>query len=384
MMKILVNAIPLSGLLTGISRYVRQLYSEMEQFPDVEITYFDGKRLHKNMPAQADPEKWSRATAALWKLPDPVVFAMRTLHWWKYEMQLRRVCCKDSYDVYHETGFVPAAMSAVPTVYSIYDLSLIKYRHAHPRERVWFYDFFGRRRLRFASHILTISEFIRQEICNTFALSPSNVSAVPLAPASHFYPRSAGKIDQVRKQYSLTGGYLLFVGSLEPRKNLPLLIQAMRRCNPDISLLLVGWQGWGEKSWMETIHESGLAQRIILTGYVDDETLACLYSGASAFVYPSLYEGFGLPILEAMACGCPVICSDVASMPEVAGDAAIRIDPAGIDDLAAAIDLLTGDQHERQRLIAGGFARAAEFTWKRTAEKTREVFQKSASGDFSQ
>jgi len=163
---------------------------------------------------------------------------------------------------------------------------------------------------------------------------------------------------------------------------LPLLIQAMRRCNPNISLLLVGWQGWGDKSWMQTIHESGLAQRIILTGYVDDETLACLYSGASAFVYPSLYEGFGLPILEAMACGCPVICSDVASMPEVAGEAAIRIDPAGIDDLTAAIDLLSGDQHERQRLIARGFARAADFTWKRTAEKTLEVFQKTASGNF--
>ena len=382
-MKILVNAIPLGGLLTGISRYVRQLYAELEQFQDVEITYFDGNRIHKNMPAQADPEKWSRATSAIWKLPDPVVFAMRTLHWWKFETQLRRVCRKDRYDIYHETGFVPAAMSAVPTAYSIYDLSLIKYRHAHPKERVWFYDFMGRRRLRFANHILTISEFIRQEICNTFALSPSNVSAVPLAPASHFKPRSAEKIDQVRKKYNLTAGYLLFVGSLEPRKNLPLLIQAMQRCNPDISLLIVGWEGWGDKSWKQTIRESGLEKRIILTGYVDDETLACLYSGASAFVYPSLYEGFGLPILEAMACGCPVICSDVASMPEVAGDAAIRIDPACIWDLTAAIDLLSVDQNARQRLISSGFARAVEFTWKRTAEKTREVFQKIASGALS-
>ena len=126
-----------------------------------------------------------------------------------------------------------------------------------------------------------------------------------------------------------------------------------------------------------------MGQRIILTGYVDDETLACLYSGALSFVYPSLYEGFGLPILEAMACGCPVICSDVASMPEVAGDAAIRIDPASPDDLAAAINLLTGDQNTRQCLIARGFARAADFTWKRTAEKTLGVFQKIASGGLS-
>jgi glycosyltransferase involved in cell wall biosynthesis len=381
-LKILVNAIPLTCLLTGISRYVRQLYTELDQFPDVEITYFDGNRILKNMPSQAGPGKWSRAISAIWKLPDPVVFAVRTLHWWKFEMLLRRACRKGCYDIYHETGFVPAAMSAVPTVYSIYDLSLIKFRHAHPKERVWFYDFMGRRRLHFARHILTISEFIRQEICETLALSPSKVSAVPLAPARHFYPRSAEKIDLVRRRYRLAGRYLLFVGSLEPRKNLPLLIQAMKRSETNISLLLVGWEGWGDKSWMQTIRESELAQRIVLTGYVDDETLACLYSGAMAFVYPSLYEGFGLPILEAMACGCPVICSDVASMPEVAGDAAIRFDPASIRDLTAAIDFLAGDQNARQRLIACGFDRAADFTWKQTAEKTRDVFQKMVSGDL--
>lgn len=378
-MKILVNAIPLIGLLTGISRYVRQLYAELDQFPDVEIAYFDGNRVLKNMPAQANPEKWSRAISAIWKLPDPVVFAARTLHWWKFEMQLRHVCRKDHYDIYHETGFVPAAMSTVPTVYSIYDLSLIKYRNTHPKERVWFYDFMGRRRLHFASHILTISEFIRQEICNTFTLSPSTVSAIPLATDSHFHPRSAEKIDLVRKRYNLTGEFLLFVGSLEPRKNLPLLIQAIQRCNIRVSLILVGWEGWGDKSWMQTIRESGLGERIILAGYVDDETLACLYSGATAFVYPSLYEGFGLPILEAMACGCPVICSNIASMPEVAGDAAIQIDPTNPDELTRAIEGVIADDTLRHWMIHNGFLRAEQFTWCKTAENTLEMFKKVVS-----
>ncbi|MFZ3048095.1 MAG: glycosyltransferase family 1 protein, partial [Desulfatirhabdiaceae bacterium] len=114
---------------------------------------------------------------------------------------------------------------------------------------------------------------------------------------------------------------------------------------------------------------------IILTGYVDDETLACLYSGASAFVYPSLYEGFGLPILEAMACGCPVICSNVASMPEVAGNAAIQIDPQDPDDLAKAIDRVIADNNLRFRLRELGFSRAGEFTWRKAAESTRAVFE---------
>jgi len=145
-------------------------------------------------------------------------------------------------------------------------------------------------------------------------------------------------------------------------------------CKTDIPLVIAGWEGWGDKSWRDTIQGAGLEKRIVFTGYVDDETLACLYSGATAFVYPSLYEGFGLPILEAMSCGCPVICSNVSSMPEVAGKAAILISPFDAEDLAFAIDIVSGDQDMRCQLIQKGLERAAEFSWRRTAELTRDVF----------
>jgi glycosyltransferase involved in cell wall biosynthesis len=381
-MKVLVNAIPLVGLSTGISRYVRQLYMAFEQLHDEEAIYFDGNRVRYKMPDQAEPEKWSRQTAAIWKLPDPLVFTLRSAHWLKFEWMLRRACRKHNFDVYHETGFVPAAMTAIPTVYTIHDLTLITHPCMHPRERVWFHEFFRKRRMRYAAHILTVSEFMQQEICDILDLKPEQVTAVPEAPAPHFWHRSPEAIQRVRQNFSLPQEYLLFVGSLEPRKNLPRIIQAMERCKMDIPLVLAGWEGWGDKTWMETIRGAGLEERIFVTGYVDDETLTCLYSGATALVYPSLYEGFGLPILEAMACGCPVICSNVASMPEVAGDAAFLVDPFDAEDLAAAVDKIVGDQAIRQHLIAKGFARASAFTWKQTAEKTRDVFLRVAQEGY--
>jgi glycosyltransferase involved in cell wall biosynthesis len=373
-MKILVNAFPLMGLSTGISRYVRQMYSEFEQLADVQVTYFDGMGARYQMPDAADPERWRRKIAAIWELPDPVVFALRAAHYLKYEMSLRHVCRSHCFDVYHETGLVPAAMSSVPTVYTIHDLSLITHSKMHPRDRVWFYEFFRKRRMCYASHILTVSEFIRNEICEILSIFPEQVTVVPEASAPQFWPRPLEAIQQVRRSFFLPHEYLLFVGSQEPRKNLPLLVQALCCCRTDIPVVIAGWEGWGDKSWMEKIQGSGLEKRIVFTGFVDDETLACLYSGATAFVYPSFYEGFGLPILEAMSCGCPVICSNVASMPEVAGNAAYLINPCDAEELAFAIDLMAGNKDARLLQIQKGLCRAAEFTWRRTAEQTREVF----------
>jgi glycosyltransferase involved in cell wall biosynthesis len=378
-MKILVNAIPLVGLLTGISRYVRQLYHELEQLSNVEVFYFDGIRVHRQMPDQAVPEKWIRDTAGIWKLPAPVVFSLRSLFWLKYEWMLRRVCRSDRYDIYHETGFLPAAVRGIPIAYTIHDLSLSKFRHTHPKERVWFNDFFFSRRISYATHVLTVSDFVRQEIFNTIHIPDRRISAIHLAPSSVFYPRQPEHIGKIQKQYGISENYLLFVGSLEPRKNLPFLVQALQRCRTKIPLVLAGWEGWGDKDWLKSISGSDLKNRIIMTGYIDDETLACLYSGASAFVYPSIYEGFGLPILEAMACGCPVICSKAASMPEVAGDSAIQIDPNDLDDLANAIDRIVADANLRHRMIESGFSRIGRFTWRKTAETTLAVFEKIIS-----
>ena len=157
-MNILVNGFPLTGLLTGISRYVRCLYTEMQQLSDTSIAYFTGPAASSEMPLQAESEAWCKTREMLWRLPDPLVTGLRILHWRYFENRLRRCCRRQPFDVYHETAFFPAALKDVPVVYTMYDLSLIKFRREHPRERLWFFDLFFNRRLPYAAHILTISE----------------------------------------------------------------------------------------------------------------------------------------------------------------------------------------------------------------------------------
>ena len=378
-MKILVDAIPMTGLLTGIARYLRNLYVAMAQMNQVDLFYFKGGIPVKSMPALAESDKWQQTTRAVKNLPDPIVFGMRAARWLKYEHDLNRICRKKAFDIYHETAFTPAKLSLIPTVYSIYDLSLRRYRETHPRERVWFFEYFIKRRLQYAGHILTISEFIRQEIIEDFKLPPSMVTAIPLAPDPLFASCAADIVKKIRIKYNLPNSYLLFVSSLEPRKNIDLLIEALHMANTDIPLVLVGWNGWGDKKWFEKIKETDLKNRIYFTGHIPDDDLKAIYNGAQALVYPSLYEGFGLPIVEAMACGCPVICSNAASMPEVAGDAAILIDPARSDELAQAIETVVHDAEIRTKLVARGFKQADSFTWNHTARKTLEVFKMVAN-----
>lgn len=378
-MNILVNAIPLTGLLTGISRCTRCLYQQMELLTEARIHYFNGKEAQPDMPEAAEPDQWIKRSSLSRKLPDALTFILRSLHWKRYEYFLNRELKRNNYDLYHETAFFPAKTLNIPAVFTIYDLSLFTRRDMHPRERVWFHNFFFPRRIRYARHILTISRFIKHEINHTLGIPDDKITAVPLAPATHFEPKPEDECREILSRLNIPDDFFLFVGSLEPRKNLDLIIQAMARQENPLPLVLAGWDGWGDKKWLEMIDEKGLVNKIIRPGYVHDQTLACLYSSATGFIYPSLYEGFGLPVIEAMACGCPVICSRAASLPEVAGDAALLVDPHDPAGLALAMDKIRSDAGLRREMIKKGFSRAREFSWSRAAKATLALFQQTAS-----
>jgi alpha-1,3-rhamnosyl/mannosyltransferase len=207
------------------------------------------------------------------------------------------------------------------------------------------------------------------------ALPQKRLTAIHEAAAPFFYPRSRTAVEAVKKQLGLPTEYLLSVGTIEPRKNLSTLVRALAVCKQKIPLVLVGWSGWEEKNWMENLAPPDLLARIYRTGYVDEETLACLYTGARAFVYPSLYEGFGLPVLEAMACGVPVVCANVSSLPEVAGSAALLVAPTEVAEMAYLIDSLWMDDDLRQRKALEGKERCKQFSWADTARKTYDVFK---------
>lgn len=377
-MKILLAALPLGGLMTGISRYVRNLYVALEKITGVQVSYFDGRRVFKTMPEQADPARWIKSTDQVWKRPDAVVTALRAVYWYYYEYQLNSRLKEQKYHVFHETAFTPAAVRGrTPQVFTLHDLSLMEHTEHHPRERVWTFNLFFKRRIACADHIITVSEFIKREMCEKLGIREDKITAIHEACDPYFFPRSEIQIKDTRAELGLPKNYILFVGTLEPRKNLSLIIRALSHLPDDINLVLTGWSGWGSKDWLDEVQALGIRHRVFVPGYVREDQLAALYSGALAFVYPSFYEGFGLPLLEAFSCGCPVICSDRASLPEVAGDAAILIDPHDHEQLADAVLNVAENPDERDHLIEKGKQRARIFSWEKCAIETLDVFRKS-------
>jgi glycosyltransferase involved in cell wall biosynthesis len=229
---------------------------------------------------------------------------------------------------------------------------------------------------------VALSEHARRDIIATYGISPELVTAIPLAAPPHFEPVSNEReLQRIRHTYGIAQDYILSVGSIQPRKNLSRLISAyvhLRGARPDSKLpqlVIVGKRAWLYDETLKSIDESGAGTSIIVTGYVPDNDLPALYSGALCFVYPSYFEGFGLPPLEAMKCGTPVIAGNRTSLPEVVGDAGLLVDPFDVEALAAAIEQLIDDPDFRLQLRAKGLNRARMFDWRETARRTLEVYQ---------
>jgi glycosyltransferase involved in cell wall biosynthesis len=231
--------------------------------------------------------------------------------------------------------------------------------------------------LRRAAAVITISSFSRSEISRFYRIPQSSIHVTHLAPADAFRDRGRPAPDQAGKFAGLKP-YVLAVGNLQPRKNLARLAEAFagvcRRGAPH-RLVISGKTEWKESDVYSAIRAAGIEDRVLLPGYVPDADLPALYRDADVFVFPSLYEGFGLPVLEAMACGTPVVCSNAASLPEVAGDAAVMADPCDTGAMENAIMRVVSDPDLRASLRAKGLARVAEFSWRRTAEETLAIYR---------
>lgn len=231
-----------------------------------------------------------------------------------------------------------------------------------------------------AKRLLTFSEAVKRQLVAWLGFDPLSITVTPLAAGENFQPQPSERIAQVRQKYSLDGPYLLFVGTIEPRKNLVMLIRAFAKIRHDVPhhLVLAGARGWYSEPVFAEIERLGLQGRVIHTGYVPADDVAPLMSGAEVFVYPSLAEGFGLPPLEAMACGTPVLCSDAPALPEVVGDAAITLPPTDVNAWADALTKVLRDRNLRQTLRQKGLERAKQFSWERTARLTLSAFEQAA------
>lgn len=279
------------------------------------------------------------------------------------------VHCTTPYGTLRNTGY--------KKIITIHDVTPLLFSETHGRMNVWHHRFVLPAILKQADHIITVSEASKADIVRCFKVPEEKVTVTLLAADRVFKPAPAG----------IPGGdiatlprpYILNVGTLEPRKNLAGLLRAFaaaRRKGLQHTLVITGARGWGNSPLAALVDELALNDAVIFTGFVDDNDLPHLYKGADFFVYPSLYEGFGLPILEAMGCGTPVITSNVSSMPEVAGDAALLVDPRSGSELTAAMLRLAGDGGLRTGLREQGIIQAARFSWDKTAQDTLAVYRK--------
>jgi glycosyltransferase involved in cell wall biosynthesis len=237
-----------------------------------------------------------------------------------------------------------------------------------------------RRTARNAAHIVTCSEYSRQDIIDTYKVAPEKITTIPLAAADWFHPvTNETELNRISIKYGLPGDFLLGVGSVQPRKNLVRLIEAysMLSDKRDLPpLILVGKKAWLYEDSLKAAVEHGVDDKVRFTDFVPDEDLPGLYTLSTCFVYPSFFEGFGIPPLEAMQCGSPVITGDRTSLPEVVGDAGILVDPFDVTSIADAIERMLSDADLREELRQKGFERASRFSWLRSARETLDVFEK--------
>lgn len=275
------------------------------------------------------------------------------------------------------------------SVVTVHDLGFQYYPQAHTLSQNLYLRWSTRHNARAASRILADSQATRQDLVRYYGISPEKIVVVypgrneSLAPISE-----PAALDAVRSRFSLTGPYLLYVGTLHPRKNLVRLVQAfaallssdLPSSASGLQLVLAGQRGWLYDEVFAQVRKLDLAGRVILTGYVPEADLPALLSGALAFAFPSLYEGFGLPILEAMACGTPVVCSDVSSLPEVAGDAALLVDPESVESIAGGLARVVADEHLRRELVNQGFQQVRGFSWRRCAQEALQVLENVGRG----
>jgi glycosyltransferase involved in cell wall biosynthesis len=291
------------------------------------------------------------------------------------------------FDVLFAPNFIPPPTKSRRVVVTVHDLAFKRFPETAPHSTRWWLERLDET-LRRAAHIIVPSEATKTDLLELYQVDGSRVTVIPHGvDRDVFHPSTKEEIDAVRARIGIEGPYLLTLGGIEPRKNLPRVVEAWSRLDEDIRPMLViagGSVAWNPegRGLLETSLDAlpdTLRRRVILTGYVTGQARVSLLGGAEALAYPSLYEGFGLPVLEAMACGVPVITSNRSSMPEVAGDAALLVDPEDVQSIAHAMRTVGSHDFDRELVSRRGMERATEFGWDEAARRTAEVLRSAGT-----
>ena len=287
-------------------------------------------------------------------------------------------------DILFCSGSIAPIFSPCPVVLTIFDMSFMRY----PKTCDFMFRVYLKVLMRFLKYrvakVITISKFSKSEIVELLNIPESKITVTYLGSSRIFKTiHSEEKIKEIKKSYSASENFILNIGTLEPRKNVISLIEAFSILKEKYGLIhklvIGGKRGWYYDTIFEKVKELGFGNEVVFTDYIPENVLPLLYNAADLFVYPSLYEGFGLPILEAMACGCPVITSNSSSLPEVVGDAAILVNPLSVDELAQAMLKVLKDNELRSKMVEKGLQRAKMFTWEKTADEILTVLKNVCS-----
>ena len=300
--------------------------------------------------------------------------------WAEIRLQIDLLAFKP--DVFYFTKYHRPFWCRIPSVTCIYDTTKIALKGVKTVDRI-FYRFFTKLAIKNSSRVISISESTKNDIQKNFNVDPEKISVTPLSyDRGTFHARHCdADIDHARTKYGIKGEYILSVGTLSYHKNYQRLIAAYSRytleCSAKQSLVIVGKKTVFYDTLLRMVDKYSLKENVLFLDFVDRDDLPLLYAGATYFVFPSLYEGFGLPVLEAMACGTPVVASKVSSIPEVAGDSAVFINPYQINNIAEKMMMVSSNADLRERFRAKGLDRVNSFTWLRTASQTVDILKAS-------
>jgi|SRR5690242_7635178 len=379
-MRVIFNVDAITAPLTGIGRYALELAHGLAKHSAIEEL-----RLYSAYRWVDDPARALSANRTIAALRRNVPFKTEALELYtKLRGALFRLHTRRMHGwLLHTPNYVLMPFDG-PTLTTVHDLSWLSYPEAHPIERVRFLDRHLPHSLERANLVLTDSEFIAAEIASRFGLPRGKIRVVPLGVDASYRPRGHQELAPTLARHGLQAGeYLLVVATLEPRKNLARLVRAYAALPDPLKarhpLVIVGARGWLNHELEREIaplERAGTARRL---GYVDENDLPLLYAGAHAFAFPSLYEGFGLPVLEAMASGVPVLTSNVSSLPEIAGDAALMVDPRDDVAMSAGLERLLEDSAWRTRANERGIARASAYPWSRCVDATVDAYSAASS-----
>ncbi|MEK7159899.1 MAG: glycosyltransferase family 1 protein [Patescibacteria group bacterium] len=283
-------------------------------------------------------------------------------------------------DVFFTPSHYAPRFSSAPTVISVMDLSFIRFPELFAKKDLYQLKNWTAYSVKNAKKILTISEFSKNDIIKEYEVEPKDIIVTypgirenESSKVHNVY--KAESMKDLNKKFGINKEYILFVGTLQPRKNIEKLIEAFSKIDKDIFLVIVGKKGWLYDDILKAPQKFGILEKVKFLDFVSDSELPSLYKNALCFVLPSLYEGFGLPVLEAMKNGCPVITSNVSSLPEAGGDAALYFDPENTDEISKTIEKVIEDKNLREEMIKKGYLQVKKFSWEKTAKQTLKVLE---------